>query len=166
MMCFEISSISHRVRNSAAITPGMPVPTVRIYPSAYQHTSTATVAHTARCLRVRVFLSRPRHCGILADWIVVDIYLSLPLFSLSLSIVLSALVLPKGPDGIVRPLKDRLRTLCKQRRIRLQEFFKPFDAHNNKKVKLHNICFGVDTLLSLGNYLLRQSYIACREYSR
>ncbi|CAM9638892.1 unnamed protein product [Pylaiella littoralis] len=44
------------------------------------------------------------------------------------------LIMMKGPDGIVRPLKDRVRTLCKQRRIRLQEFFKPFDVHNNKKV--------------------------------
>ena len=41
---------------------------------------------------------------------------------------------PKGPDGVVRPLKDRIRKLCKQRRIRLQEFFKPFDVHHNKKV--------------------------------
>ncbi|CAN0384479.1 unnamed protein product [Ectocarpus sp. 12 AP-2014] len=35
---------------------------------------------------------------------------------------------------MVRPLKDKLRTLCKQRRIRLQEFFKPYDVHHNKKV--------------------------------
>ncbi|CAM9416992.1 unnamed protein product, partial [Laminaria digitata] len=40
----------------------------------------------------------------------------------------------QGPDGVIRPLKDRLRTLCKQRRIRLQEFFKPFDVHHIKKV--------------------------------
>lgn len=52
------------------------------------------------------------------------------------SLFLSIFLSPKGPDGIVRPLKDRVRTLCKQRRIRLQEFFKPFDVHNNKKVNL------------------------------
>lgn len=43
----------------------------------------------------------------------------------------------QGPDGVIRPLKDRLRTLCKQRRIRLHEFFKPFDVHHNKKVNGH-----------------------------
>ncbi|CAN0060517.1 unnamed protein product, partial [Discosporangium mesarthrocarpum] len=40
----------------------------------------------------------------------------------------------QGPGGLVRPLKDRLRSLCKKRRIRLHEFFKSFDMHHNRKV--------------------------------
>ncbi|CAM9689382.1 unnamed protein product, partial [Choristocarpus tenellus] len=40
----------------------------------------------------------------------------------------------QGPESLIRPLKDRLRFLCKQRRIRLQDFFGSFDLHHNKKV--------------------------------
>ncbi|CAM9270699.1 unnamed protein product, partial [Ectocarpus sp. 13 AM-2016] len=43
-------------------------------------------------------------------------------------------IMMKDHDGMVRPLKEKLRTLCKQRRIRLQEFFKPYDVHHHKKV--------------------------------
>lgn len=46
----------------------------------------------------------------------------------------------QGPDGVVRKLKDRVRALCKQRRIRLQEFFTPFDLHHTKKVGSSLVC--------------------------
>lgn len=42
--------------------------------------------------------------------------------------------LKQGPGSIMRPLKDKLRSLCKERRIRLQDFFRAYDVHHNKKV--------------------------------
>lgn len=44
----------------------------------------------------------------------------------------------QGPEGVVRKLKDRLRAICKRRRIRLQEFFEQFDVHHIKKVRQKN----------------------------
>ncbi|CAN0066595.1 unnamed protein product [Ascophyllum nodosum] len=45
-----------------------------------------------------------------------------------------SIIMTKGPDSVVRKLKDRLRAICKRRRIRLQEFFTHFDVHHHKKV--------------------------------
>lgn len=49
----------------------------------------------------------------------------------------------QGPEGVVRKLKDRLRAICKRRRIRLQEFFEQFDVHHIKKVRQKNPSTGL-----------------------
>lgn len=45
-------------------------------------------------------------------------------------------VLPqlKGSQSLLRPVKDKVRSEVKGRKLRLEEFFLPFDLHNNKKV--------------------------------
>ena len=40
----------------------------------------------------------------------------------------------KGSGSHLRPVKDKVRAAVKKRRLRLEEFFEPFDATHTKKV--------------------------------
>lgn len=40
----------------------------------------------------------------------------------------------KGQESIIRPIKNKIRNYCKQKRVRLSEFFQTFDTHRTKKV--------------------------------
>ena len=40
----------------------------------------------------------------------------------------------KGSGSHLRPVKDKVRAAVKNRRLRLEEFFQPFDAMHTKKV--------------------------------
>jgi len=46
----------------------------------------------------------------------------------------NASIQTKGPESIIRPIKDKIRAYCKQNRVRLVEFFRTFDVHRTKKV--------------------------------
>jgi hypothetical protein len=43
-------------------------------------------------------------------------------------------VYTKGSESPVKPVKDKLRVLCRQRRIRLRDFFEGFDTHHQKRL--------------------------------
>jgi hypothetical protein len=43
-------------------------------------------------------------------------------------------VYTKGPESPVKPVKDKLRVICRQRRIRLRDFFEGFDTHHQKRL--------------------------------
>lgn len=54
--------------------------------------------------------------------------------------LLSSAMQIKGSESQLKPVKDKVRAAVKKRRLRLEEFFEPFDVTRTKKVRVARHC--------------------------